>query len=458
MTCYLGPALFSAKQSDVSKLWQNFGGLMVRLACPVFLSLLIVTNTAQAQLNIEISGVGASLYPLAVTSFVDEAAVEGNDGGKLTAIVRADLARSGRFRLIEQGLTALAESPVPDLGLWQKKGAHALVTGRVIAHGAGNFEVRFRVFDVVKQNSLDGMTLHFTREQMRLTAHKIADAIYTMLLGEPGVFATRLSYVTRIGNQFKLIISDSDGGNPQTALSSSEPIISPAWSPDGRKIAYVSFEKRKPIIYVHDLPSGKRSIASEMKGNNSAPAWSPDGQFLAFALSRDGNTQIYKAAIDGSHLQRLSASSAIDTEPRFSADGKWLYFTSDRGGAPQIYRMSAETGERNEAAKRVTFKGNYNTSPRIAPDGKKLAFISRQAGGVMRLMIQDLNTGEVSNVSMRDFDESPSFAANGQYLLYATRVSGRHVLAASTVDGKAHHILSLPSGTVREPAWGPFLK
>ncbi|MCC7006746.1 MAG: Tol-Pal system protein TolB [Ottowia sp.] len=432
----------------------TFNTVCHRLWCACCLVLVGLTLSAHAQLNIEIAGVGSRLYPIAIGSFERDST---GFSESLSAIVRADLARSGRFRLIEAGSTAFAESSVPNLGVWKDKGASAFVSGSVLALASGQFEVRFRVFDVNKQSSVGGLSFSFEQTQARLAAHKVADAIYEMLLGEPGIFATRLSYVSRQGKRFQLMISDSDGANPQTALSSTEPIISPAWSPDGRKVAYVSFEQRKPIIYVHDLPTGKRSIASNVKGNNSAPAWSPDGQFLVLALSRDGNTQIYKATSDGRNLQRLSVGGAIDTEPQFSHDGRFIYFTSDRGGAPQIYRMSAQNGERNEPAERITFRGNYNTSPRISPDGKRLAFITRK-NGIFRLVIQDLTTAQVSDVSNTDFDDSPSFAANGQYLLYATRLNGKSVLVASTIDGQVHHVLSMPAGEVREPAWGPFSK
>lgn len=421
------------------------------------LALSVFGNQLHAQLNIEISGAGSNLLPLVVGSFVNEASV-----GDITSIVREDLSRSGRFRLIDQGWQPLAEEPAPSLVPWQSKGAVALVAGSVSQRTQDQFEVRFRVFDVNRQNSIGGLAFAFTRAQTRLIAHKIADAIYEMLLHEPGVFATRLSYVSRVGNQYQLLISDADGANPQTALSSSEPIISPAWSPDGRKVAYVSFEQRKPIVYVHDLPTGQRTIGSNVKGNNSAPNWSADGKFLAVALSRDGNTQIYKMVLngrnEGGNPQRMTKGSSIDTEPQFSADGKWIYFTSDRGGAPQIYRMSAATGERESAAVRVTFQGKYNTSPRISPDGKLLAFISRQPGGALRLMVQDLDSGTVNSISDTDSDESPSFAANGKYLLYSTRIKGKQVLVACSVDGKTRNILSMPSGSVREPAWGPFAK
>jgi TolB protein len=209
------------------------------------------------------------------------------------------------------------------------------------------------------------------------------------------------------------------------------------------------------VVYVHDLATGKRVVVSNQKGNNSAPSWSPDGQHLAVSLSRDGNTQIYQVNADGSGLRRLTRSSAIDTEPQFSPDGRSIYFTSDRGGAPQIYRMPA-SGEESGAAQRVTFKGSYNVSPRISPDGKYLAYISRSGG--FRLQLQDLSNGDVTSLTDTTNDESPSFAANGKYILYATRVGGRSVLAAVSTDGRTKQVLSLQSGAVREPSWGPFMQ
>jgi TolB protein len=349
----------------------------------------------------------------------------------------------------------VAESAQVDLGSWKTRGADAFVAGSVTPSGNGQYEVRFRLYDTVKGQSLGGLAFTVGQNQLRVTAHKIADYIYEKLLGERGVFATRLSYVSKVGNRYQLLISDSDGQNAQIALTSTEPIISPSWSPDGRRVAYVSFEARKPVVYVHDLATGKRTLVSNQKGNNSAPSWSPDGQRLALALSRDGNTQVYLVNADGSGLRRITRSSAIDTEPQFSPDGRSIYFTSDRGGAPQIYRMPA-SGEEGGAAQRVTFKGNYNVSPRLSPDGKYLAFISRSGG--FKLQLQDLSNGDVTSLTDTSNDEAPSFAANGKYILYATRVGGRSVLAAVSTDGRTKQVLSLQSGEVREPSWGPFMQ
>ena len=414
------------------------------------LTFLAINTVAIAQMQIEITGVGQSQYPIAVTRFLNESSLP----TFVTDVVRTDLANNGNFVNLERGETEVAENAKPDFSMWSARRAQALAIGTVTALPGGLYEVKYRLYDVAKNQSLGGTSVTVDRNNFRKAGHAIADDIVQRLTGERGIFSTRLSYVVKNAGRFQLMISDSDGQNPREALSSTEPIISPSWSPDGKRVAYVSFESKKPVIYIHELATGKRIVLSNEKGNNSAPSWSPDGSKLAVSLSRDNNTQVYVINADGSGLKRISRSMAIDTEPQFSADGKSIYFTSDRGGSPQIYRMSVD-GESAGPASRVSFKHAYATSPRLSPDGKYLAYIAR-AGG-FRLQLLDLRTGEVMALTQTNYDETPTFAANGKFLLYATRVNGRQVLAAVSTDGQVKQILSIPGSVVREPAWGPFM-
>ena len=403
---------------------------------------------AHAQLTVEITGAGANRLPVAIADFTGERIV----AQALTSVVRADLERSGLFRLVDAG-APLADNVSPPFEDLKTRGVDAVAGGSVSTAGEGRYETRIRLTDVPKQAALGTPAYLHTGAQLRATAHRISDYVYEKLTGEPGVFSTRIAYVVKSTGRYELKIADADGSNDQAALASREPIISPAWSPDGAKLAYVSFEAKKPVVYVHDLASGRRHVAANFKGSNSAPAWSPDGKRLAVVLTKDGSSQLYVVNVDGSGVTRIASSAGIDTEPRRSADGQYIYFTSDRGGSPQIYRIAASGGN----AERISFEGSYNVTPRPSPDGKSLAFITRN-GGRFQLALMDLATKQVQILTDSTKDESPSFAPNGRMILYATEIGGRGVLAAVSADGRVKQKLSVQAADVREPAWGPLVR
>ena len=402
---------------------------------------------AAAQFRVEISGVGATQLPIAIVRFRDEDKAT----QMVSAIIRADLERSGFFRGVDNQAT-LDELAQPVMGEWRARAADALVAGSVSRLADGRFDVRFKLWDVVKGSELGGQSNAVEPADLRLAAHRIADFIYEKLTGDKGVFSTRIVYVTKGGGRFTLRVADADGEGGQVALNSAEPIISPAWSPNGRELAYVSFESQKAVVYSQDVISGARRAIANFRGSNSAPAWSPDGQTLAVTLSRDGGSQIFLMSRDGSNLRRLTSSSAIDTEPAFSPDGRNIYFVSDRGGSPQIYRTAVGGG----GVERLTFASGYNISPAISPDGRTMAYISR-VGNAYRLHTQELTAnGQPQAITDTSDDESPSFAPNGRLIIYATRAQGRDVLMTTTLDGKIKARLVSTTADVREPVWSPY--
>ena len=403
----------------------------------------------RAQFRVEIAGVGATQAPITIATFRDEALA----GVNFSQVVRANLERSGVFRHVPTN-EPLDERSVVRLPEWRAKGTDALVAGSVSRLADGRYDIRYKLWDTIKSEELLGRSTVVPAADLRLAAHRISDEIYQQLTGERGVFATRIAYVVRTGTRYALHVTDADGEGGNIALASPQPIISPVWSPDGRQLAYVSFEDQKAVVWVQDLTSGERRRVANFRGSNSAPAFSPDGRTLAVALSREGLTQLFSMPVAGGTPTRLTQSNAIDTEPVFSADGKNIYFVSDRGGGPQIYRMGAG-GVSSGNAERVTFNGNYNISPSLSPDGKSLAYITRQ-GGAFKLSVMDLDGSGARQLSETTEDERPSFAPNGRLIVYATRVRGADVLMTTTLDGKIKSRLVVSTGDVREPCWGPF--
>jgi TolB protein len=429
----------------------------VRKIGPVRAALLLVgallaAAAVRAELRIEINRGTLKAQPIAVVPFGGAAPLD------VAAVVAADLERSGRFEPMARDdmLQRPTSGAEVDFGSWRIQKVDVLVVGRVVEAAPGQFEIQFQLFDVLKGEQLLGYRQASTAADLRRNAHRVADIIYEKLTGIRGIFATRIAYVTAQRspgrNVYRLIVADADGENARTMAESAEPIMSPAWSPDGRKIAYVSFESQRAEIYVQELRSGARQRVSARPGVNGAPAWSPDGRLLAVSLSRpDGNLDIYTLDVATQVLTRLTDGPAIDTEPAFSPDGTFIYFTSDGSGGPQVYRVPVEGGR----AVRVTFEGRYNARPRPSPDGRLIAVVHNDRGAY-RIATVDPARGVTQVLSDGRLDESPAFAPNGETLIYATREGTRGVLATVSVDGRIKQRISVTEGDVREPAWSPF--
>lgn len=409
--------------------------------------LMVQVAQARAALNIEIIGAGEHQIPVAIVPFGGN----GKLAQTINEVIAGDLQRSGLFRLVDPAGKLPhepAEVHYPD---WQVRSADALVIGTVMQTN-NRIEVRFHLLDVVKQAELAGQLVAANVEQARAVGHRVADLIYEKLTGDQGVFSTRIAYVNRQGKKFSLVVADSDGYNEQIVLAQNEPIMSPAWSPDGSRLAYVSFEGGHAAIYMQSIYINQRRLLANFRGSNSAPAWAPDGKQLAVVLTRDGSSQIYLIKPDGSGLRRLTFSGAIDTEPNFSPDGKFLLFTSDRGGSAQVYRMPIEGG----AEQRMTFGEGNNFSPRYSPDGKSFV-CAHFSGGKFYIAVQDFQSGQVAILTAGGWEKKPSFAPNGKLILFASEARGRGILATVSSDGRVQQHMFTQSGDAREPVWGPHL-
>lgn len=421
---------------------------MMLRCCSLFI-LLCVILPAHAALNIEISGAGEHQIPVVVVPLEGEEKLPQS----ITEVVSADLSRSGMFRLVDAGGKAPHKLHEVIYSDWP--GVDALAIGSVVMQSNGRVEVKFRLLDVVKQTELIAQSVSGKKDQLRAIGHRIADMIYEKLTGDAGVFSTRIAYVNRQGNNNRLVVADSDGFGEQAVLTVNEPIMSPAWSPDGNYLAYVTFEQARAVVYAQSLLTNQRVMLANFRGSNSAPAWAPDGKNLAIVLSRGGSSQIYLVKADGTDLRRLTttASDGINTEPNFSPDGRYMLFTSDRGGSAQIYRAPLAGG----TVERMTFGEGTNYSPRYSPDGKSFVFAHR-VNGKFYIAIKDFQTGQVQLLTGGGWEKRPSFSPNGKLVLFSSEAQSRGILATVSSDGRVKQKMIPQAGDIREPVWGPFLK
>ncbi|MGE8560442.1 MAG: Tol-Pal system beta propeller repeat protein TolB [Acinetobacter sp.] len=419
------------------------------LLCLTILTALspVLATHSYAQLHLEIAKAPEEAPKIAIIPF--------NNDQSIYPIVENDLNRSGKFSSASKNLPATASMNTPNAEAWKSAGVPYVVTGTVKATENGSFEVHYQLYDIEKQQYLLNELLTVPASRIRQAGHMISDAIYQALTGIAGDFSGRIAYVLRNPatpeQRYTLQIADTDGEQPKTILTSRDPILSPAWTPDAKKIAYVSFETKRPAIYVQDLATGQREKLASFRGLNGAPSFSPDGKNMLFTASMHGNPEIYQMNLETRQLQRMTNDSAIDTEARYAPDGKSFIFTSDRGGSPQIYTYNFA----NTSTKRLTFRGAFNARGTLSADGKKIALVHRPSGSNYKVAIQDISTGITNILTPTSLDESPSFSPNGQMVVYATREGNRGLLSIMSLDGRFRVNLPSEQGEVREPAWAP---
>jgi TolB protein len=428
------------------------------LTALALIGFMMVCPRSWAELVVEITKGQDDAIPIAIVPF--NSPTEAAASFDVAQLVSDDLARSGRFKSMAR--TDMIEQPHMGANIafddWRRLNNDYIVVGQVQLLGPDRYNIVFEVYNVLNRQRLLGYQISANKAGLRLASHQVADMVFQKILGIRGAFATRVAYVSVLGHlpnkSYQLVVADADGMNPRVVMQSNEPLMSPAWSPDGQSLAYVSFEGKLPTVYVQELKSGERRRVSARAGVNQAPAWSPDGKKLALTLStRDGNLDIYTLDLASQALTRITDDPGIDTEPQWSNDGRSLYFTSDRAGGPQIYRVGIQPGDK---PRRLTFQNSYNARPRLSPDESQLTFVTQEEGAY-RIATMDLRgRGDVQVLTRGHFDVSPSYAPNGAEIIYATRDRGRGVLALVSADGRVQERLVSSEGEVQEPAWSPF--
>jgi TolB protein len=414
------------------------------------------------QLNIQVTKGVDDPVPIAIVPFGWQGF--GTLPESITDIVNSDLANSGQFSTIPERnmLSTPHEQGEVFFRDWRFLGADYLLIGKIErSEGSDLIQVQYELFDAVREMRMVGEVISGNESQLRDIAHQISDVVFEQITGIRGAFSTKILYVTsqRISDKqtnYQLNLSDADGGRPQVLLESQEPIMSPSWAPDARRIAYVSFESSRPRIYIQDLSTGQREQITDFQGLNSSPVWSPDGNRMAMVLSKDGNPDIYVMDLGTKQLRKITTHFAVDTEPSWTPDGRSLVYTSEQGGAnrPQIYQVNLDTG----FTERVTFEGNYNSKPLMLPDGKNLVLVHRyDSADEFHLALMNLDRGTLRVLTDTSLDESPTLAPNASMIMYASKANGRGILNAVSIDGRVKYQLPVNAGDVREPSWSPFL-